>query len=129
MIVAKSFYDTVTGRFHSRWVGPEIEVTANTPAGMSVMDGHHDMNAERVDTATGSVVTRAATPVAASASGLSIVATGLPIGAHYTISGDSVLAGFVADANTTFAFSLAGTYTLWVECFPDLDYRQEFTLT
>jgi len=52
-----SLYDSKTGLFSSRRLNcSEAAARANTPAGMSLLAGHHDPLTHRVDVATGLVV-------------------------------------------------------------------------
>jgi hypothetical protein len=130
-------YDLTTGMFVGQSMSyPEEHpgitetVAGSTPVGFgAVMRDKLNWRAQRVDLITGDVVARAATPVAASVSGLTVTLTGVPVGVEYEISGDALQHGITDDITMAFTFSVPGTYKIEVPCFPELDYAQEFVLT
>ena len=76
----------------------------------------------------GAVVSRPACPISAAVVGRVVTLTGVPVGAAYAITGDAELDGVADDATLALTFGAAGTYSLFVDCFPAQDFTQGFTL-
>jgi hypothetical protein len=77
------------------------------------------------------IAQRPACPVASSVSGRVITLTGLPLNSIGQISGDATLSVTNLDPSGTniLTFPSAGTYTIAVPCFPNLDYLETFVLS
>jgi hypothetical protein len=78
----------------------------------------------------GAVTPRPACPVSASAAGLTITLTGVPLGASMSLSGDVTYSATNTDATGHVALVLAdpGHYSVAVDCFPAQNFTQDFAL-
>lgn len=64
----------------------------------------------------------------AAVAGLQVTLSNCTVGAPYTITGPASHEGVCDAATMVFVLPYAGTYRITTECFPALDYEQEFAL-
>jgi hypothetical protein len=123
-------FDVATGRirqFCRTTIDTDMELNVTATTGVA----ETDETDERLFYVLARVVTpRPACPVSATHSGLTINLTGVPLGAAITVTGAAIYSVTNDDASGAVAlvFGAAGTYDVAVDCFPALDYAQEFVL-